>query len=78
MLNMRCLVFIPRGQTIVHLPQSMQLRSMDAASALRPRWRQSMTLRTLIPEYGDAVQVALQLPQAMHMRMSGSRRAALR
>ena len=55
---------------MVHLPQSMQHESMPDTSV--PRCSPRMTLRMLIPEKGPAVQVALQLPQAMHILMSGS------
>ena len=71
-VRMRCRVLIPRGQTIVHLPQSMQRDSIRSTSSSRPRCRPRMTLRTLIPDQGAAVQVALQLPQPMHVSASGS------
>ena len=61
---------MPLGHTMVHLPQSMQQESIPDTSV--PRCRPSMTLRMLIPEYCPAVQVALQLPHAMHVFMSGS------
>ena len=63
---------MPRGQTIVHFPQSMQADSILSTSASCPRCRPSRTFRTLIPVQGDAVQVALQLPQPMQVLASGT------
>jgi hypothetical protein len=50
----------------------MQAESNFMASSSLPLCRQSSTFLTLIPENGAAVQVALQLPQAIHLLASGS------
>ena len=99
-LNMRCLVLIPLGQTMLHLPQSIQPDNIFLISSCPPvdicsgalcpcfmgpgrdfcrgnswkgiRWRRWMTLRTLMPLQGPAVQVALHEPQDMQVRTPGS------
>ncbi len=65
-------MFIPLGQTMVHLPQSMQLRSILTASFSFPRCRQWRTFLRLMPENAEAGQVALHEPHAMHFLASGS------
>lgn len=65
---------MPRGHTIRHFPQSMQLPSILNASFSLPRCRQCSIFLTLIPENSEAGQVALHEPQAMHFNASGSAR----
>jgi len=66
------LVLIPRGHTIVHLPQSMHADIILTASSFFPLCRQSRTFLMLIPVYPDAVQVALHEPHAMQYLALGS------
>ena len=61
---------IPRGQTMVHLPQSIHADIIGRTSC--PRWSESSTLRIDIPVNGAAVQVAEQEPQLMHTLAVGS------
>ena len=61
--SIRFLVLMPRGHTIVHLPQSIQHWSILRTSC--PRCTASTTFRTLIPERIPAGQVALQEPHPM-------------
>ena len=68
------LVLMPRGHTIMHLPQSMQLDIIPKASFSRPLWRHSRTFLMLIPENAAAGQVALHDPQAMQRAASGATR----
>lgn len=63
-------MFIPLGQTMEHLPQSMQFDIRGLTSC--PRRSERITLRTLIPLNSDAGQVALQEPQAIQILASGS------
>ena len=63
-------VLMPRGQTIVHLPQSMHADIIGRTSC--PRWSESSTLRIDIPVNGAAVQVAEHEPQLMHSLAVGS------
>jgi len=65
---------MPRGQTIVHFPHSMQFFIILKESASFPLWRQRSTFLTLIPEKEAAGQVALHEPQAMQRAASGSMR----
>lgn len=84
-------MLIPLGQTMLHLPQSMQADNILPISPVPPaevssgalspcfmgagagiRWRASITFRTLMPEKGPAVQVALHEPQDMQVRTPGS------
>lgn len=63
---------MPLGQTIEHLPHSIQFFIICIASASLPLCRQSSTFLKLIPEKEDAVHVAEHEPQAMHLAESGS------
>ncbi len=72
MVRIRCLVFIPLGQTIVHLPHSIQLFIILNASFSFPLCRKSSTFLMLIPENSAAGQLALHEPQEMHRKASGS------
>jgi len=72
--RIRWRVLMPRGQTIVHFPHSMQFFIILKASASLPLWRQRSTFLTLIPEKEAAGQVALHEPQAMQRAASGSMR----
>lgn len=63
-------MLIPLGQTIVHLPHSMQHESILRTSC--PLSRARSTFLRLMPLKGAAVQLALQEPQAMQLRASGS------
>ena len=75
---MRWRVFMPLGQTMVHLPHNMQwLNNLDASS-LSPFWRERIALLRLVSSNAAAVQLAEQLPQAMHLRTSGSEVASWR
>ena len=68
----RCLVFIPLGQTMKHFPQSIHLSNRSSACLSRPRLSSNITLRRFISVYFAAVQLAAQLPQAIHFLTSGS------
>ena len=70
--RIRFLVFMPRGHTIVHLPQSIQHRSICRTSC--PRCTARRIFLTLIPERAPAGQVALQEPHPMQVRAPLSRR----
>ena len=72
MAKIKCLVFMPRGHTIVHLPQSRHPWSRSRASDSLPFWRARIALRRLVFTNLPAVQLAVQLPQAIHLSTSGS------
>lgn len=70
--SIRCLVLIPRGHTMLHLPQSMHPLSIFTASFSLPLCKASITFLKLIPENLPAGHVELHEPQAMHLYTSGS------
>lgn len=65
-----CLVLMPRGQTMMHLPHNMHFESIGLTSC--PRCSARITLRMLIPLNGAAVHVAEHEPQAIQVFTSGS------
>ena len=56
----------------MHLPQNWQDFSIPRALSGWPLCMHSMASRRLVAEYFPAVQTAVQLPQDMHLRTSGS------
>lgn len=70
--KIRWRVFIARGHTIVHLPQSRHPLSRFTACCCFPFCRARIALRTLVLVNLPAVQLAVQLPQAIHLSTSGS------
>lgn len=60
------------GHTIVHLPQRRHPWSIVTASCSFPFCRARIALRTLVFTNLPAVQLAVQLPQAIHLSTSGS------
>jgi hypothetical protein len=70
--RIRCLVFIPRGQTIMHFPQSMHACIIRSTSPILPLCKERRTFLMLMPENSPAMHVALHDPQAIHLAASGS------
>lgn len=71
-LEIKCLVFIPRGHTKIHFPHNMQFCNILTASCSLPLESKRITLRRFISLYFAAVQLAAQDPHAIHLRTSGS------
>ncbi len=65
--------FTPRGQTKVHFPQSMHLRSSSSNWPYCPRLKKQCTRRMLKSVNWRAEQVAVHPPHPIHLRYDGTR-----